>query len=377
MTALEVMQKHYRQRDLAAREWKEKGGKVAGYFCDSVPEELILAAGFFPIRLSGDPQGSTDVAKKNVIARFVSREDFVHSMLNMLLTGKYEFLDFLIIPHSRDSIHRLYQLLVVLKESNPTLKLPELFFLDISHTTFFSAGVYLHDRFLELKKQLEAWAGKKISNKALSQAIAITNENKILLKQVAEFRTSDPPCISGVDALQIIGSSMFMLKEEHNKLLKQFLEGADKLPAQNGARIFVDGSPLDNLQLYEIIESCDATIVAEDHCWGNRCSDILIDTSLDPLEAIIDRYHNKSPCPRMYPMSRLVEYCSRSAEEAKAQGAIRYVFKFDSAEDWTTINKIEALEKLGIRTLRLKNQPYLISELEELKTSIGELIEAI
>ncbi|MFC1900351.1 2-hydroxyacyl-CoA dehydratase subunit D [Chloroflexota bacterium] len=377
MTALEVMQKHYRQRDLAAKEWKKKGGKVAGYFCDSIPEELILAAGFFPVRLSGDPQGSTDSAKKNVIARFVNREDFVHSMLDMLLTGKYGFLDFLIIPHSRDSIHRLYQLLVVLKESNPDLKLPELVFLDISHTTFFSAGVYLHDRFLELKKQLEVWAGKKISNKALSQAITITNENKMMLKQVAEFRTSDPPRISGVDALQIIGSSMFMLKEEHNKLLKQFLEGADKLPSQNGARIFVDGSPLDNLQLYEIIESCDATIVAEDHCWGNRCSDILIDTSLDPLEAIIDRYHKKSPCPRMYPMSRLIEYCSQSAAGAKAQAAICHVFKFDSAEDWTTIHKIEALEKAGIHTIRLKNQAYLISESESIKTSIRELIKAI
>jgi len=377
VTALEVMQKHYRQRDLAAREWGGKGGRVAGYFCDSVPEELILAAGFFPIRLSGDPQGSTDIAKKNVITRFVNREDFVHSMLNMLLTGKYEFLDFLIIPHSRDSIHRLYQLLAVLKESNPDLKIPELFFLDIAHTTFFSAGVYLRDRVIEFKNRLEIWAGREISNEALSQAISITNENKMLLKQVAEFRTSYPPRISGVEALQIIGSSMFMLKEEHNKLLKQFLEGDDKLPAQNGARIFVDGSPLDNLQLYEVIESCGATVVAEDHYWGNRYSDVLIDTSIDPLEAIIDRYHNKSPCPRMYPMSRLVEYCSRSAEEAKAQGAICYVFKFDSAEDWTTVNKIQALEKLGIRALRLKNQPYLISEPDELKTGIRELIEAI
>ena len=58
-TAFEVMQKHYQKRDLAAREWKRKGGRVVGYFCDSVPEELILAAGFFPIRISGNPGGST------------------------------------------------------------------------------------------------------------------------------------------------------------------------------------------------------------------------------------------------------------------------------------------------------------------------------
>jgi len=375
--AFEEMQKHYRQRDLAAREWQAKGGKVAGYFCDSVPEEMVLAAGLFPIRISGDPHGGTDVARKHVLARFVNREDFVHSMFDMLLTGRYDFLDFLVIPHARDSIHRLYQVMVVLKESKPALKLPALFFLDSVHTTFFSAGFYNRDRMLELKNQLEEWSAKEITNEALSRAIAITNESKVLLKKVASLRAAAPPRISGVEALQIIGSSMFMLKEEHNKLLKQFLEGADKLPARDGARLFVDGSPLDNLQLYEIIESCKATVVAEDNCWGNRYSDVTVDTSLDPLEAIVDRYHNKSPCPRMYPMSRLIEYCLRSAVDAKAHGAICHVFKHDVAEAWTSPDKIKALEEKGIYTLPLKDQPYLISEPGPLKASIEKFVGAI
>lgn len=371
------MQKHYRRRDLAAREWRAKGGKVVGYFCDSVPEEIILAAGFFPLRISGDPQGDTDVARKHVLARFVNREDFVHSMLNMLLTGRYDFLDFLVIPHARDSIHRLYQLLVVIKESNPAMKLPELYFLDTLHTTFFSSGLYHRDRMLELKKQMEEWSGKEVSNQALSQATTITNENRTLLKKVAALRATEPPRISGVEALQIIGSSMFMLKEEHNKLLKQFLEGTDQLPVRDGARLFVGGSPLDNLQLYEIIESCKATVVAEDNCWGNRYSDVPIDTSLEPLEAIVDRYHNKSPCPRMFPMSRRIEYCLQSSVEAKAQGAVFSVFKHDGAEAWEIPDKIKALEEKGIHSLYLRNQPYLISEPGQLKTSIDKFVKDI
>jgi len=376
-TAFKTIQKHYQQRDLAAREWKKKGGKVVGYFCDSVPEELILAAGFFPLRLSGDPHGSTDVAKKNVLARFVNREDFVHSMFNMLLTGMFDYVDFLVIPHTRDSIHRLYQVMVVVRESNPTLKLPALFFLDSTHTTFFSAGLYNRDRMLELKKQLEKWSGKEITNKALSRAIAATNENKMLLKKVAALRAAATPRISGVEALQIIGSSMFMLKEEHNKLLKEYLDGADQLPTKDGARLFVVGSPLDNLQLYESIESCKATVVAEDNCWGNRYSDVPIDTSIDPLEAVIDRYHNKSPCSRMYPMSRRIEYCLRNAEEAKAQGVVINVFRHDGAEAWETPDKIKALEQKGILTIYFKNQPYLISDPKPLQTSITEFIKAI
>jgi benzoyl-CoA reductase/2-hydroxyglutaryl-CoA dehydratase subunit BcrC/BadD/HgdB len=376
-TAFETMQKHYQQRGLDAQEWKKKGGKVVGYFCDSVPEELILAAGFFPLRLSGDPKGSTDVARKHVIARFVMREDFVHSMFNMLLTGRYDYLDFLVIPHARDSIHRLYQLLAAMKKSDPSLKIPELHFFDILHTTLFSSEPYEHDQMLELKGKLEEWSGKKITNTALSQAIAITNENKVLLKKVASLRAAEPPRISGVEAIQIIGSSMFMLKEEHNRLLRQYLEGASKFPARDGARLFVGGSPLDNLQLYEIIESNKATVVADDNCWGNRYSDVPIDTSLDPFEAIVDRYHNKSPCPRMYPLSRLIEYSLQSAVGAKAQAAICYVFENDAAESWATADKIKALEGKGIPTLALKEQKYLISDPEPLKTSINKLIPAV
>ena len=376
-TAFEEMQKHYQQRDLAAREWKERGGKVVGYFCDAVPEEIILAAGFFPIRLSGNPHGETDVARQNVIPRFTAREDFVHSMLNMLLTGEYDFLDYLVVPHTRDSIHRLFQLLAMLKESNPTLKLPGLFFLDSVHTTFFSGGLYNRDRILELKERLEEWSGKEITSEALSRAIATTNENKVLLKKVAVLRADEPPRISGVEALQIIGSSMFMLKEEHNKLLKEYLDDVDKFPALNGTRLFVSGSPLDSLQLFEIIESCRATVVADDNCWGNRYSDVSINTSLDPFEAIADRYHNRSPCSRMYPMSRRLEYCLQNITEAKAQGVVFNVFRHDAAEIWEIPGKIKALEEKGIPSVYFKNQPYLISEPEPLITDIQKLIETI
>jgi len=377
MTAFETMQKHYQQRDLAAREWKKNGGKVVGYFCDSVPEELILAAGFFPIRISGDPKGSTDLARKHVVPRFVMREDFVHSMLNMILTGKYDYLDFLIIPHARDSIHRLYQLLTAMKKADSSWKIPELHFFDILHTTLFSSAPYEHERMLELKAKLEEWSGKKITNEALSHAISIVNENRALLKKVASLRTAEPPRISGTEALQIIGSSMFMLKDDHNKLLRQYLDGASNFPGREGARIFVGGSPLDNLQLYEIIESNKATVVGDENCWGNRYSDVPVDTSLDPFDAVVDRYHNKSPCPRMYPLSRLVDYCVHNAVNTKAQAAICYVYQNDVAEDWATTDKIKALQARNIPALALRNQKYLIKDPDSLRTTLGKFVQTI
>ncbi len=370
------MQKHYQQRDLAARKWKEKGGKVAGYFCNNVPEEMILAAGFFPFRISGDPWGGTEVADRYTEPFY---EPDVRSMFNMLLTGRYDFLDFLIIPHSRDAILALYYHLGKVQQIAPTLKLPELHLFDTPHTRFWMSGLYMRDRVRELKKKLEEWSGQEISNERLSKAIAIGNENKMLLKKVAALRAAEPPRISGVEALQIIGSSMFMLKEEHNKLLRQFLTEAARLPAKDGVRLFVEGSPIDNLQFYELVESGNATIVGEDNCWGNRYSDDPVDVSLDPLEAIAERYHLKSPCPRMHPMDRRVEYCLRSAVEAKAQGMIFFFLEWDNALAWEYPDQKKALEEKGIPTVCFEMQKYLLSdpERERLRTRIEQFVEAI
>jgi benzoyl-CoA reductase subunit C len=208
---LETIQKHYRQRDLAAKEWKKKGGKVAGYFCTHVPDELILAAGFFPFRLSGNPGVSTEKADKYAEPYYESQ---VRSMFNMLLTGQYDFLDFLIIPHSRDSITALFNYVDKIKSIEPEIKLPELYLFDTPRTNLWLSDLYYHDRLRDFKNKLEEWSGKKILPKALSEAIYICNQNRMLLKQVASLRAADPPRISGVEALQIIGSSMFMLKEE-------------------------------------------------------------------------------------------------------------------------------------------------------------------
>jgi benzoyl-CoA reductase/2-hydroxyglutaryl-CoA dehydratase subunit BcrC/BadD/HgdB len=263
MTAFETIQKHYQQRDLDALEWKRNGGKVIGYFCDNVPEELIIAADLFPLRMSGDPWEGTEVAEGYRMP--YPLVTFVETMMNKLLTGKYDFLDYLVIPHARDQIWRLWTQLHFVPELDPHIKLPEIYFYDNLHTTFYTSSLYNRDRTIELKTKLEEWSGNTITDEALQKAIAITNESKMLLKKVAALRAADTPRISGLDALQIIGTSMFMHKEEHNKLLKDYLKDAESLPAKNGVRLFVESSPLDNLQFYEVVESCGAVVVVEEN----------------------------------------------------------------------------------------------------------------
>ena len=354
----EVMQRYYRQRDLVAREWKRTGGKVVGYLCDNVPIELIMTAGCFPYRITGNPLAGTDKIDHNLEPVY---EEFVRSAANMLLTGAYDFLDLVILSRARDSIAQLYSHLHQIQSLDPSIHLPELYALDLSNNRSYQSQYYNLARMRDLKKKLEAWTGKEISNNSLARAIAITNENRRLLKRVANLRAADPPRISGVQALQIIGAAMFMHKEEHNELLKEFLAEADDLPTRDGARLFVEASPLDNLQLYELFESCNATIVGEDHCWGNRFAENLIDPSLDPLEAIAHRYQFKSPGPEVvFPAGLRAEYTLQKTLDAQAQGVLFYIYEWDTAQVWDYPEQDKALKAKGIPAICFMAQKYLI-----------------
>jgi benzoyl-CoA reductase subunit C len=120
------------------------------------------------------------------------------------------------------------------------------------------------------------------------KAIAICNENRRLLSEMAALRR-EIPLVSGLEALQITGASMYLPREEHSALLRQFLQEAKERPALGGAPLFVTGSLQDHPYFYELVESCGAVIVAEDHDWGNRHFEGAIDPEADWRDALIDR----------------------------------------------------------------------------------------
>jgi benzoyl-CoA reductase/2-hydroxyglutaryl-CoA dehydratase subunit BcrC/BadD/HgdB len=375
MIAFETMQKYYRERCLAAREWKRKGGRVVAYFGNEVPEELILAAELFPLRITGNPLSGGELADRYMEYYFDVQ---VRSMYNEILKGVYDFADMIIIPHSSDSVLRLYYWLWEEKRINEAMPFVRPYLFDKPHTVTRGAGLYMLNRVRALKQRLEQFTGLEISSESLLQAIALTNENRMLLRKVADLRTATPPRISGTEALQIIGASLFMQKEEHNKLLRQFLQEAEQLPAKGDSkvRLFISGSTVDNLQFYELVEFCNAVIIAEDVDTGNRYFDGLIDTSLDPLEAIANRYW-LLPSPQTVPMAIYSSYVLEKIKSVRPQGVIFNYLQWDDAPAWHYPDLKSELDKMGIPHLVFEFQEYLLAAPQRLKTRIEAFIESI
>jgi benzoyl-CoA reductase/2-hydroxyglutaryl-CoA dehydratase subunit BcrC/BadD/HgdB len=380
--ALNSLRAHYRDRDKAARAWKAAGGKVVGYICEVVPEELIEAAGFLPYRISGRPGVDPEIQEKYVYpfepkAFTAVRQlglEFVDSMCSLVLSGYYDFVDYLVIPNTRKTILQIFSQLADAKAAFPELKLPETYVLDRTLTPYFSSGLFNRARLFDFKAQLERWSGKPISDTALTEAIALHNTSRALLGDVVARRNAG--AISGSDALQIFGASKFMPKPEHTALLERYLGEAASGPKM-GARIFLGGSPADHLQLYEAIESTGATVVAEDHCWGSRCADFPAAADIAPMEALVERYNKLPACSISFPLAETVGRSVARAVAAKAQGAIFYVYRGDEPQRWDIPDERAALEKHGIPSLYLAEQPYGVADSEALRRQIAQFIAGL
>lgn len=360
MTVLDSLRDCYAARDRAARDWKAAGGRVVGYLCDQVPVELIAASGMLPYRLSADPSGGCS-SLQQFVAPFVQQPlatpGFVASMEHRLFTNAFDFVDYLVIPNGRKSIQAFYRDGIAAKAAYPELDLPELYYFDKAMTPTFASSVFDRRQVLRLREQLEQWSGDRISDEALSEAIAEENEGRRLVARLAEVRRATPTTLSGVDALAVMGARWFMARPDHNALLRALLEESAGA-ARTGPRVFLGGSPHDDDGLYRVIESVGATVVAEDHCWGARCAERPVDEGGDPIEALAARYHDTPACSIRFPIAETTANCLGRARAAAPDAAIFFVYASDTSQQWQVPDQVRALEETGVPVLHLTDQPY-------------------
>lgn len=374
MSALAELTRRYRDRESAAREWKARGGQVVGFVSADVPEELILAAGFFPLRVAGEPRHSTAIADRYLPA---SAQAPIRSLMNRILDGSLSFLDHLVLSNSSEGLLRLFYFLREIRRLEPNPRMPNICFYEFLHTRFRTSALYNRERVRGFKRQLEAWSGKSVSDESLRQAISDCNENRRLLQEIADRRIESPPRVDSTTALQIIGSSMFMSKPEHNRLLRQLLTEMDQPPPEPRARIFVEGDSLDNLHLYEIIESSGATVIAEDSDWGNRYFDTLVEETADPIDALTDRYQFRAPSPTKVTVQERVQYLTRQVAATRPDGVLFYILQGENPAMWDYPEQRNAMEAMGIPTLCLDHQSYAIDAADELKSRIMSFIRSL
>ena len=272
-----------------ARRIRASGRSVIGYYCSYAPEEIIHAAGLHPIRLFGTG-GDSGIADRHLQAYCCS---LVRGALAESLTGRLDYLDGTVFPHTCDSIQRLSDIW--------RLNTSHGFFADVVlpvKLTGENARKYLIDVLQRFKRDLESYFDLVITEESMRSSIRTFNTIRSYLSEIYELKSRNPGIISGQELFSIVRTSMVMDRDVLRDKLQTLQElGECARPRGQGA----DGSCWWATHATTLTSTNSSSVqggqVWDDLCTGTRWFSGAIREEGDPIAAIADRLFERQVCP--------------------------------------------------------------------------------
>lgn len=335
------------------KEWKEHGGKIIGWVCNWVPEEIIHAAGLLPVRVVGlSREVSCDDATAYLYTTTCS---FIRTCFQMAHDGLYDYLDGFTLASNCDQARRLYD---VWEEYLDT---PYKYILSVPHVKTDQAIAFFRRELLDFKKSLEDRFNVKIDDDKLRESIRLYNEKRSLLRRINETRKEETPPITGAQMMALMNVGNKMPVEDFNALLRNIESLLDSTARPDGSdqdvpRLMVSGSCINNVGYVKFIEDQGAFVVADDTCTGVRYWWDNVDVSAgdDPLLALSERYLKRFPCARCTPGEERFEAVVGLAKEYGVQGVVQEMIRYCTPTAWERPWLRRSLEQEGIRVLPLE-----------------------
>lgn len=357
----------FETRDAVAVGWKkETGKKIVGCLSTYVPEEIIYAADFLPVGIFGNVE--TFSKADAYLPSFGC--SFVRALLEKLLEGEYAYLDLLTLPSLCDSIWGFYGIWGTLSPGQHS------YLLHYPSTHSEEASKYFTDEVKRFKSYIDRFAGKVIPERDLEAAIGIYDENRRLLKNLYKLREKESPPVSGVEALEIVLSSMTSPKLQHNHALGDLLseiENRDEYP-KGDIRLLVSGHVVENPEVLSVIESSGSLIVSDDLDTGSRYFWSLCNGVANPIESLSRRYFD-IPSPYCSSIQDRLLYIKGMVKEFHVQGIVFLTRKFCDPYLFDYPMLAQALRDEGVPSLLLDYEYPLAKG--AIKTRIEAFLEML
>lgn len=307
--------------DAVARDWKAKGGKVAGLRCLFVPEEIVWAASMLPYPLYGRPE---PVRLADSYFQPCTCE-FVRNLFDHALEDRFSFLDCALFPNTCDAMRRLHDLWSNYVEGVDAYVInnPQKLLSDTNRD-------YWIEELFRFKKFVERISGTRVTDERLREAIDLHNETRSLLARLSSLRKQDPPPLTGVEAFEIGMAVTILPKDRANPLLERLIEEASSREPEetHATRVLVTGSILDSPAIIRMIEEEGALVVVDDLCTAARYWWHQIKTGGDPMEAIHDFLNNRPLCACMHPMEARIDFIHVMIDEYDVDAVIDLNLKY-------------------------------------------------
>ncbi|MGD0209474.1 MAG: 2-hydroxyacyl-CoA dehydratase family protein [Desulfomonilia bacterium] len=357
--------------------WKKGKGKVVGYSCTFIPEEILHAAGLLPFRLRG--VGTTSVSIGDSYFGPVNCS-LPKCMLQLAGQGSYTFLDGAIISNGCDSMRRLEECWRKASEDYPGT-LPGYYeFFSVPHKSVDYSIEFYAQELKHMIATLERHFKVDITDKALKKSIKVYNQGRVLLKKLDELRYRNDVPITGSDAMAILIAGHAMPREEWGTMLTDIIAGLERSPfvSDHKKRLMLIGSANDDVDFIRLIEDGGAIVVADTVCFGSRTYANLVDEKADPVHTLASHYLSNSVCPRMlgYYKDRR-SYIMDLVNKASVDGVILQNVRFCDLHGSENGVLERDLEAAGIPCLRLEREYGPLVETGRVRMRLDAFMERI
>jgi 2-hydroxyglutaryl-CoA dehydratase, D-component len=332
--AIETLLWHYQNRSAEALSQHKAGVPVVGFTSNTVPWELVRAAGCFPILLAPDidalniPTPLADALMEPVF------ESKIRNLFNGILSSQWNFLRLLIIPRTSEPEYKLYLYLREVERQKLNAALPPLWLYDLLHTRTPVSRQYGLARTKDLVQRLKQIG--PMSAKSLAAALAESNRARAALRRLQNLRAGDTPRISGTDAFAISGAFYFMDRVAYAKLVETACRELKSAKPLRGPRLLIKGTPLHHPKLHQVLESHGAVVTAEDDWWGARAAGPNLKSarsSSDSIRAIFESYFLHAPSPRVSPAADADQWFQKTVSRG-IDGVVFYLPPDDDVYGW-------------------------------------------
>jgi len=374
----------YQDRPRRVKELKAEGKKIIGYPCIYVPIEMMTALDLVPYRIYGDIREPVTEADRGLQTAFCP---IMRSAFDLGLKGKYDFLDGFVAAHSCDPQEKCMRVWMSL------IKYPYTHFLDVPGTLHEGSLEYFKGQLIALKKTLEAFTGKIITQTGLREAIEAHNLQRALVRELYDLRKPDPPLMSGTETLQVVKALTSIPVEEGNELLRQVISEVKERkngPQKKPARLLVWGNTMDDTAHTETIEGAEANIVMDDHCGGSRAYRTDVEIAEDLVDGLADNYLVKLVPPRTFreavrgetrkdwaaDLESRFGYIGEYIKEWNVNGVIMQLVRYCDPHGFEQPAIKDYFDSLGIPSIYLEHD-YSEGALAPLRTRVQGFLEVI
>jgi benzoyl-CoA reductase subunit C len=199
----------------------------------------------------------------------------------------------------------------------------------LPYNTGENAHAFYRETLNELIRKLAA-AGGKINASSLERSLDLYRDMRNNLLHLHGLRLQSRLGWRSREFYTVIEACFSLPPETYNEHLKNLISNVKdkKSPQTTGIPILISGSLLEDMTIFDLLETAGGRIVADDLCNGYRFCHPADGTGTDPIERLIDRYMNRFPCPsRSFIEDRIIHF-KKLIEWSGAAGVIFIFQKF-------------------------------------------------